>query len=122
MAKAAPTESPDAAPAAENDGGRVAAFTIGANGERRRRLAGPIRAHGGKTIEEIVLRKPRYRDIMDHGDPTAYVLVEGGAVPQTDMVTIEKYIVALSGIDPGLLEQIDYTDALALRDAVKSFF
>lgn len=100
----------------------AAGFSIEADGSRKRVLAGPIRAHGGQTIAEILLRKPRHRDIIDFGDPEALIVVAGGMVPQVDMTVIERYIVRLSGIDPGLLEQIDYTDTLALRDAVKSFF
>lgn len=98
-----------------------AKFTVDANGARVRKLVKPIVGHDG-AITAITLRKPKYRDVMSFGDPETLVVVKGGYVPQIDMVTIEKYIVTLSGIDGGLLEQVDYQDALALRDAVRSFF
>lgn len=96
-------------------------FTVELDGSRVRTLVKPIQGHQG-AIDKIRLRKPTYRDVMNYGDPETAVVVTGGYVPQIDMTLIERYIVALSGIDQGLLEQLDYIDALALRDAVRSFF
>jgi len=117
-------EKKDAASPAASDGIETVplkAFTVDPDGSRVRKLLKPIIAHAG-TIESVRLRKPNYRDIMTMGDPETLVVVQGGYVPQIDMVQIERYIVTLSGIDPLLLEQMDYMDALALRDAVRSFF
>lgn len=102
-------------------------FTVGPDGSRIRELLSPIQGHPSNEnptgkIERIVLRKPKYRDVMRNGDPETLVVVQGGYVPQTDMAIIERYIATLSGIDAALLEQLDYRDALALRDAVKDFF
>jgi len=97
------------------------AFTVDDNGARVRELVKPIIGHNG-PIASITLRKPKYRDVMSFGDPETLVVINGGYIPQTDMALVEKYIVTLSGIDAGLLEQVDYRDALALRDAVRSFF
>jgi hypothetical protein len=97
------------------------AFTVDDKGGRVRELVKPIIGHNG-TITHMTLRKPSYRDVMTFGDPEALIVVNGGYVPQTDMVLIERYIITLSGVDSGLLEQLDYLDALALRDAVRSFF
>ena len=97
------------------------AFTVENDGSRVRKLLKPIETHTGK-LDVIKLRKPTYRDIMSLGDPEQIVFVSGGYVPQIDMAQIEKYIVSLSGIDALLLEQVDYVDALALRDAVRDFF
>jgi hypothetical protein len=96
-------------------------FIVEADGARVRTLLKPIIGHEG-PIQKIRLRKPTYRDVMTMGDPETLVVVEGGYVPQIDMTLIERYIVALSGVDQLLLEQMDYMDALALRDAVRSFF
>jgi hypothetical protein len=96
-------------------------FTVEADGSRVRKLLKPIISHNG-TVDTIKLRKPTYREVMTIGDPETLVVVNGGYVPQIDMVLIERYIGTLSGIDPALLEQADYMDALALRDAVRSFF
>lgn len=100
---------------------RAPAYTVDNEGRRVRKLVKPIIGHQG-PIETITLRKPNYRDIMTNGDPESLVVLQGGYVPQVDMVTIERYIIALSGVDQLLLEQLDYLDALALRDAVRSFF
>lgn len=100
---------------------RQPAFTVDVEGKRVRKLVKPIVTHTG-PLDTITLRKPTYRDVMNNGDPESLVVVQGGYVPQIDMVTIERYISALSGVDPLLLEQLDYLDALALRDAVRSFF
>lgn len=97
------------------------AYTVEPDGSRLRKLVKPIVTHTG-PLDSIRLRKPNYRDVMTNGDPETLVVVQGGYVPQIDMVIIERYIAALSGIDPLLLEQMDYMDALALRDAVRSFF
>jgi hypothetical protein len=102
-------------------------YTTTADGGRERILTKPIVGHPTAEnpqgrITKITLRRPKYRDVMSHGDPETLVVVQGGYVPQTDMAIIERYIGALSGIDVGLLEQLDYVDALALRDAVQSFF
>lgn len=110
-----------AAPAQAAPTKREPAFTVEADGSRVRKLVKPIVAHTG-NIDVIKLRQPKYRDVMTHGDPETLVVVQGGYVPQIDMTLIERYIITLSGIDPGLLEQVDYRDALALRDAVRSFF
>lgn len=110
-----------AAPAQAAPTKREPAYTIEADGSRVRKLVKPIISHTG-PIEVIKLRKPSWRDVMTHGDPETLVVVQGGYVPQIDMTLIERYINTLSGIDPLLLEQADYKDALALRDAVRSFF
>jgi hypothetical protein len=91
------------------------------DGSRARTLLKPIRGHG-VTITEIVLRKPMYRDIMDFGDPKMLIILDAGMTPMHDMTIVEKYIARLSGVDALLLEQCDGEDALALRDAVLSFF
>ncbi|AVT76639.1 hypothetical protein RPPS3_25760 [Rhodopseudomonas palustris] len=104
-------------------------FTRDPDGSLTRTLIKPIQGHGDKVITAIRLRPPRYSDIMAHGDPTQIIAMVGALLPQTDMGIVAKYIAALSidaatgdKIDPGLLEQTDYRDALALTEAVKDFF
>ena len=106
-----------------------APFTISADGSRCRTLIKPIEAHGDRQIALIRLRPPKYRDIMKYGDPAALIVFNNGSVlPHEDMGIIENYISALASddqgeaIDPALLQQVHYVDALALRDAVLSFF
>ncbi|EAQ35757.1 hypothetical protein NB311A_05053 [Nitrobacter sp. Nb-311A] len=103
-------------------------FSIEPDGTRVCRLHVPMRAHGGRTIDVVRLRPPKYRDIMSFGDPAAMIVFNGAILPHEDMGIIEKYLNALllddkgEVIDTGLLAQVDYRDALALKDAVLSFF
>jgi hypothetical protein len=104
-------------------------FTRDPDGSLTRILIKSIEGHGGKTVKAIRLRPPRYRDIMSHGDPTSLIVVGGGILPNVDMAIVSKYIATLSldaadgeKIDAGLLEQVDYRDALALMEAVADFF
>ncbi len=103
-------------------------FTVGSDGSRTRPLIKPIEAHGGRMIPLIRLRQPSYRDIMSFGDPASMIVMQSSMMPHEDMGIIERYIAALATdeagmvIDPGLLNQLDYRDALALKDAVLDFF
>lgn len=103
------------------------AFTVGPDGSRIRTLVKPIEGHSGK-IELIRLRQPGYREVISFGDPNALIMLSNAALPHEDMGIIEKYIAALATdaagnkIDPALLNQVDYRDALALKDAVLDFF
>lgn len=103
-------------------------FTIEPDGSRIRKLLTPIRSHGGKQITVIRLRAPKYRDVMSHGDPSAMIIMNGAVLPHEDMGVVERYISALATdetgavLNPGLLEQLDYIDAIALKDAVMDFF
>lgn len=102
-------------------------YTVTAAGGRARVLLKAIRGPGA-TIATVVLRPPMYRDIMAYGDPTSLIVMQDAMMPSEDMGTVQKYIATLATdeagavIDPALLEQIDYRDALALKDAVLSFF
>jgi hypothetical protein len=106
----------DAAVVSTNKG-----FEVRDDGARVRKLSKTIMGHQG-PISEIVLRRPTYRDFMDLGDPKTFIVIEGGWVPQHDLQLIERYVERLSGIQSLLLVQCDYTDGIALRDAVLSFF
>lgn len=103
------------------------AFTIGSDGSRTRKLIKPIVGTDGE-ITSVVLRKPKYREIMQFGDPSSLLVMDGAVLPHEDMGVVEKYMNVLSGdqngtkIIPDLLNQVDYIDALALKDAVLSFF
>jgi hypothetical protein len=91
------------------------------DGSHVRTLVKPIRGHAGE-IKVIRLRMPRYVDIMTYGDPTMLIVVSGGAMPDVNPEIVRKYVETLCDCEAGLLEQIDYRDALALRDAVLGFF
>lgn len=98
------------------------AFTVDKDGTRVVPLVAAIATHSG-PMTEMRLRKPTYKEIMQHGDPSqVIVLTNGSALPMEDMPTIELYIEKLSGVDRVLLAQLDYADGLALKDAVLDFF
>lgn len=102
-------------------------FTIGPDGSRVRSLLKAIDVPGG-MLDVIRLRPPSYNDVMAYGDPASLILMEGAALPHNEMSIVRQYVEALctdSGgnkLDPAVLRQLDYRDALALKDAVVSFF
>ena len=104
------------------------AFTAGPDGSRSRKLLAPIQGAGDKSITAVRLRQPRYRDVMAFGDPSSMIIMQGAMVPNEDMAIIVKYVETLATdeagevILPGLLQQLDYRDAIALKDAVLDFF
>lgn len=102
-------------------------YTIGPDGSRVRKLFKPIEGHDGK-IDTIILRRPKHREVMTWGDPAALIVMRDAMLPHEDMGIVASYLDALCGdatgkkLDPALLDQLDYIDTLALKDAVISFF
>ena len=102
-------------------------FTIAPDGSRVRPLIKPI-VDTEAEITSIILRKPKHREIMQFGDPSSMIIMDGALSPHEDMGIVEKYVNVLSGdqsgakILPDLLNQLEYQDSLALKDAVLSFF
>lgn len=76
----------------------------------------------GVLVRELRLRPPTYKDFMALGDPTVLIVSANAMVPQDDLVTVRRYAEELSGANPLLMERLTLRDAMALRDAVKSFF
>ena len=104
------------------------AFTTNVDGSRSRKLITPIQGGGDQPIDVIRLRQPKYRDVMAFGDPSSMILMAGAMVPNDDMAIVTKYLETLATdgagevLNPGLLQQLDYRDAIALKDAVLDFF
>lgn len=104
------------------------AFATNVDGSRSRKLIAPIQGIGDKTIDVVRLRQPKYKDIMTYGDPSSMILMQGAYVPNEDMGIIVKYVETLATDEAGevimssLLNQMDYRDAIALKDAVLDFF
>src|SRR5690348_7649189 len=97
----------------------------------RNPIEGPVHNPGpGDTrvtqqISEIVLREPRYRDLMTLGEPAAYARSDGGLVYQAerdDVIAAYLDRLIISPQDRGLLEQVSLADALQLKEAVFGFF
>lgn len=96
-------------------------FRIDADGARVRTLAKPIRGHEGQ-INELRLAAPKYRDFMDLGDPTAYIVMNGAYLPHEDHAIIDKYVERLTGVNGQFVDQVGLDDAMALKEMVLSFF
>lgn len=86
---------------------------------------GPSREQPTVTIEKIVLREPRYADVMLLGDPVAFGKSEGGIMFTSDKdEVIEAYIrrLMIEPKDSALLNQCSLADTIQLREAVFDFF
>lgn len=88
------------------------------------KLINPIEGHDGQ-ISEVVLREPKYGDLMLLGEPAAFARSQSGMVFQSEKdevlkAYVERLLVQPS--DPALLLQCSLADALQLRDAVFGFF
>lgn len=99
----------------------MSSFTVALDGARVVGLERAITTHNG-IVKQVRLRQPTYKDFMDLGDPATMIVGPGTVFPHDDLPVIKQYVERLSDMDPLLLEQLSLLDALALRDAVKSFF
>jgi hypothetical protein len=92
--------------------------------ETKVQLLETIRSHSGE-VTELVLRSPKYSDVMLLGEPTTYARSEGGMIftSERDGV-IQSYIERLivEPKDTGLLGQLSLADTLKLKDVVTGFF
>lgn len=94
------------------------------------KLIAPIEGQGTEgnpsgQIHEIVLREPKFRDIMLLGEPAAFARSDGGMIYQAEKDdVIAAYIdrLLVEPKDPALLNQLGVTDTMQLKDAVFGFF
>jgi hypothetical protein len=87
-------------------------------------LKTPIEGGEGQ-IKQVILREPRYLDVMSLGEPAAFARSEGGIVftsEKTDVVQayIERLVVQPA--DSALLQQLGLADALQLKETIFGFF
>lgn len=91
-------------------------------------LSEPITVPGENApvqINEVVLREPKYPDIMALGQPAAYARDAAGMVYSAEKdETIKAYIERLlvEPKSPLALMQLGAVDTFKLRDAVHGFF
>ncbi len=88
-------------------------------------LTEPIEGHSDEKLTEIVLREPKYRDVVTLGEPSAYARSEGGLIYQAERDgVVQGYIERLlvEPKDPQLLTQLCLADTLKLKEAVFGFF
>ncbi|MGA9214808.1 MAG: hypothetical protein WBZ54_05980, partial [Methylocella sp.] len=75
------------------------------------------------SIKTIVLREPRYSDLVDLQLPLTRVeLANGASFLQETPSVLGQWIERLSDIDPTLLPQLCLRDVLAIRAAILGFF
>jgi hypothetical protein len=87
-------------------------------------LLEPIRGHTGE-IAEIVLRSPKYSDIMALGEPTTYARSEGGMIYTAERDGVVQSYIERQLVEPkdtGLLAQLSTADTLKVKDTVTGFF
>jgi hypothetical protein len=91
-------------------------------------LSEPITVPGEATavqVDKIVLRQPKYLDIMELGQPSAFARDIAGMIYTAEKdETIKAYIERLlvEPKNPMALVQLGTVDTLKLRDAVFGFF
>jgi hypothetical protein len=88
------------------------------------KLTTPIEGPDG-PISEVVMREPKFAEVMLLGEPVAFARSDGGMVYQADNDdVIRGYIERLveKPADRALLNQCSLTDTLKLREAVFGFF
>lgn len=87
-------------------------------------LNSPIEGGEGQ-IKQVVLREPKYNDLMVLGEPAAFARSEGGIVftsEKTDIVQAYIERLLIEPQDAALLAQLGLSDALQLKEAVFGFF
>ncbi len=87
-------------------------------------LEKPIEGHEG-SIRQVVLREPRYGDIMGHGQPySVHNGPDGEPLVLYDQDAITHYVEACCVTPPEatLLRQLGMRDTFAVRRAVLGFF
>lgn len=94
-------------------------------------LLDPIEGPGGNKenptvkITQLVLRSPKFADIMALGEPAAFAQSEGGLVFTAEKEdVVAAYIVRLlvEPKDPQLLNQLEAADTIQLKEAIYDFF
>lgn len=91
--------------------------------ERRVTLVEPISGHG-ELIKEVVLREPRSNDFFSLGPPYVFAQNADGSTFPVEYSEVIKAYMEKSCVspDPLLLAQLGLTDAMAVKDALLSFF
>lgn len=88
------------------------------------KLIEPIEGHEGQ-VKEVVLRAPKFTDIMLLGEPAAFARSEGGMIFQAEKDgVVADYIKRLlvEPKDTALLSQLGLADSLQLKEAIFDFF
>lgn len=87
-------------------------------------LLTPIEGPEGQ-VKTIVLREPKYADVISLGEPSAYARSEAGMVYTAEKDDVVKGYIERLMIEPKdaqLLVQLTLADTLSLKEAVHGFF
>lgn len=86
---------------------------------------GPSKENPVITISQIVLRSPKWPDLMALGEPAAFGRSETGMIFQAERdEVISDYAKRLlvEPKDPALLNQLGLADSIAIKEAIFDFF
>jgi hypothetical protein len=86
---------------------------------------GPNKDNPIVEITQLVLRPPKFADVMQYGEPAAFARSEGGILFQSEKdEVILAYIrrLLVEPRDPALLDQLGLADTLQCREAIFDFF
>lgn len=86
---------------------------------------GPSKESPTVQITQIVLRPPKFPDVMLLGEPAAFARSEGGIIFQSEKdEVVSAYVqrLLIEPKDPQLLNQLGLADALQCREAIFDFF
>jgi len=90
-------------------------------------IEGPGTSKENPTIQisQVVMRAPKFADVMALGEPAAFARSEGGMIFQAEKDdVVAGYInrLVIEPKDPQLLNQLGLADSLRLREQVFDFF
>ena len=84
-------------------------------------LSKPITAHGEET-QELELREPTAKDVMELGYPYLVVQSDDGQGVELRPKVVARYVVRLAKIPMSSVEQLAISDLSALQAIVMGFF
>lgn len=86
---------------------------------------GPSKDASTVQITQVVLRPPKFPDVMEYGEPAAFARSEGGVLYQTekdDVIVSYMRRLLVEPKDPALLNQCGLADTLQLKETIFGFF
>jgi hypothetical protein len=89
------------------------------------KLSKPLRAHGGESINQIVLREPTFDEYLDVGDPYTVAASSNGTPFAVENPEVIKRYIAICLVEPKdslLLAQAGARVAREVKEKMLSFF
>lgn len=88
-------------------------------------LSKPLRAHGGESIKQIVLREPTFDEYLDVGDPYTFAASNEGTPFAVENADVIKRYIELCLVEPKdslLLKQAGARVAREVKEKLLAFF